>query len=566
MVDSERWTDTIHSHDVWDEDGYLMAGRNGALEGIPAGYTYLWQISLHDVSHTSIPITGLSTNRHPIINSRSVGLNLESIFGGGPAVCPRAYVQKRPAGSKALVGSDLKIIRGPGCAEFDIVRYRSKDDDEWNEAHIADPRNEDNKIIGQLTGLIHAFHNCVLQSLGNLAEDAEQFENKEVIARAIVAFIFRRIVVQDLMSRLLDRRVFEFYATRESIDVWGYLDDGHSRNSVPVELAHAVGRIGHCMVRPKYNLRENADLFLQNVFTETATRDPVQASLTQSLKKFVDWRLFFPISSSQPDKFNWSAKFDLHTAAFLNDKNWFASSDELYDGTPSVQVQDDSSVVLQATDNPTGLIYRDFVRGASVGNRSIPSIAGKLDEVIGDREIEQNGERHPLREALEELLDASQRKQIVLAGLNSLIEKAGGEPTGSLHPRKISGKRIFRFDSSGELVNSDQTPAGGTQETELDIIANDPPLLLYCICEAREARGGRLGPLASVILAETFFGAFDHRQGEQSDVISQWNDDVRKEARKVFPEKVYPRLPASMSDLIRIVKQDMAPPNGSSSG
>ncbi|MEM8812258.1 MAG: hypothetical protein AAGF59_06525, partial [Pseudomonadota bacterium] len=71
-VSADNWNAAIHSHEPWDEDGFLRDGESGILEGIPAGYTYLWQIALHDVSHTSVPVIGFKDSSRPIVNRRSV--------------------------------------------------------------------------------------------------------------------------------------------------------------------------------------------------------------------------------------------------------------------------------------------------------------------------------------------------------------------------------------------------------------------------------------------------------------------------------------------------------------
>jgi len=71
---------------VWEN-----SARPGKKGGIPAGYTYLLQLAAHDLVHTSTPIVGLSGADRPVRNLRRIGLDLETLFGGGPTVCPFAY-------------------------------------------------------------------------------------------------------------------------------------------------------------------------------------------------------------------------------------------------------------------------------------------------------------------------------------------------------------------------------------------------------------------------------------------------------------------------------------------
>lgn len=58
---------------------------------IPSGYTYLLQLVAHDIVSTSLSIAVLEGTTAGVRNARSGALRLDTIYDGGPAVCPIAF-------------------------------------------------------------------------------------------------------------------------------------------------------------------------------------------------------------------------------------------------------------------------------------------------------------------------------------------------------------------------------------------------------------------------------------------------------------------------------------------
>src|ERR1700761_6940493 len=63
---------------------------------IPSGYTYLLQFLAHDLVNTTVPFWAAADAGVSSRNTREAGLQLETLYGGGPVVCPIGF---EPAGA-----------------------------------------------------------------------------------------------------------------------------------------------------------------------------------------------------------------------------------------------------------------------------------------------------------------------------------------------------------------------------------------------------------------------------------------------------------------------------------
>jgi hypothetical protein len=152
---------------------------------IPAGYTYLLQFIAHDMVD-SVP----SFNVHDTVivpgvrNARSSPLLLDTLYGSGPEECPHAYEPPPPEATLVLIPRIRLRVgvragpppRGnPYCPFRDVARNTRQKDacgDDVNplltEAMLADPRNDTHVFISQLTVVFQLLHNHVIR----LIEDA----------------------------------------------------------------------------------------------------------------------------------------------------------------------------------------------------------------------------------------------------------------------------------------------------------------------------------------------------------------------------------------------------------
>jgi hypothetical protein len=98
---------------------------------IPSGYTYLLQLIAHDIVNSAVSLAGTGIDGFGFANSRAVPLSLETIYGGGPAVSPLTYefdknIRQHPG---KMLRSRLRFGRSrrsngatQGCPFQDIAR------------------------------------------------------------------------------------------------------------------------------------------------------------------------------------------------------------------------------------------------------------------------------------------------------------------------------------------------------------------------------------------------------------------------------------------------------------
>ncbi len=317
------------------------------------------------------------------------------------------------------------------------------------DAMVADPRNDDHLILSQMTALFHEFHNIVLdrivpagQAVGG-DRDGEAYR-QFLEARRIVALAYRRIVVHDLLRRLLDREVFAgleaallgLSTGSLSHPLFGVAPDPRR---VPVEFSHAVFRFAHSMVRPDYVLndlqaRAGRRPRLHDLLDRSSGRS---ARLTPiAVDWLIDWKYFF--ETDDGTRPNYSRRIGPDVGA----------------GTMATS----ATLFGEDAGSRYGIFHRDLVRGAGSGLRSVESLIGKLP--AGDK----------VRSNLLLLPDVRRQelKEWLLA----------------------TGFDIF------------------ASVDEADAVARNPPLYLFTLFEAaRDKCGERLGTLGSTVVAGVLLSA-----------------------------------------------------------
>lgn len=257
---------------------------------ISAGYTYLAQLLVHDVVEslglfpTTIP--GRPWRR----NGRSAPLLLDTIYGGGPVADPMLYEPERvkniPRGYFRLgtarasgQGTDLprlavgeaRDLPRMGCP-FDGRRTGEQSSAPLGAMHdrdalVNDPRNDDNAILSQLVVLFLLFHNSLLSQIeAEAADESSQKRGRHRpkrfrLARSIVTYVFRKIVFDDLLPKLLHPTVLQDYQSRP------FSADQARQRGVPIEFSHAAGRVGHAMVRQRYAFNDQGNSDVENEFS-----------------------------------------------------------------------------------------------------------------------------------------------------------------------------------------------------------------------------------------------------------------------------------------------------------
>src|SRR5215210_130173 len=116
---------------------------------LPAGFTYLAQFVDHDITFDPTTLADRESDPQALVNFRTPRLDLDSVYGLGPAVQPYLYdwTDTRPRGVRLLAGCNRHGVD-------DLPRNHQ------GRALVGDPRNDEHAIIAQLHLLFIRFHNA----------------------------------------------------------------------------------------------------------------------------------------------------------------------------------------------------------------------------------------------------------------------------------------------------------------------------------------------------------------------------------------------------------------------
>ncbi|HVY15281.1 MAG TPA: hypothetical protein VHB27_08640 [Rhodopila sp.] len=455
---------------------------------IPSGYTYFSQFVAHDMVSTRNQFWAVEKLETETQNDRSTRLRLDALYGAGPNQIPIIYA---PADDNDLSRGKLQIGRsGPIplpdgskiCPFRDIARVKVSnalhDLPGLTEALVADQRNDDHALISQLTMVFCHLHNIFIDRqvpvnaddpMFSFTHDTTALFNK---ARAATTLIYRRLVRDDLLRRLLHPAVYEFYmgTTGPVLDSLA----GSRKAGIPLEFSHGAFRFGHAMVREAYQINESTPsigLFLRDALERfSSARNVHMQPMDRSW--LVQWSNFINIpGSTDPARINLSRRIGPRCPLSL-----FG---------PEFGAIDPSS--------GRGMFYRDL-------------ISAELANLWRVNDLLEAMRRHPdLRGIVDEspLLQGKAWVEAIAAWLPQ-----GDFPGGSAGP----------WDGL-----SDQD-----KKQEIAAIAADPPLPFFVLFDAwqdPESVGCRLGRFGSILVAETLFGELrnqldvEKRPGSLSDQL-----------------------------------------------
>ena len=471
-------------------DPYLgfLNDSDGTYEGVPAGYTYLFQLASHDLVHTSLEPRAFDDYATKPRNLRGEVLALETVFGGGPIGCPHAYDRQVADGAVPLRTGlfrddslSVKTRHGPP-GDLPRARYNEHEPEELSEHYtevlIADQRNDDNNILAQLTVLFHRLYNAIVAktpvvSLGPSGISLPP-RHRARIARLATIRIYRRILRHDLLPKLMHPDVIGLYQV-----------DAPKRQlfTTDVEaLSHfgaAASRVAHSMVREKYFLRDGFPIDLRRLIS-TSSLHYVKSVPTQKSWE-IDWSLFFPEAGDIRDSTNWAMRLGPHIPTGLN------KAEAVQSVTPKY---------------PPGTPMRDLIAGKWAELRS----AKDLIDTFRHGGIGMG--------TFGEMQTSDIVNRVVQAGFQALgVQPAGNESAG------------MSFVDVGDIERT-------------------PPLTLYLTFEALSEgdRGRTYGPLGSIIIGDSFLPVF-----QQPDI----SNDSEKHAG-YLEAAVFPGDPiASMPELLR---------------
>ena len=272
--------------------------------GIPAGYTYLGQFIDHDISFDPMSMLMKQNDPEALIDFRTPQLDLDCVYGRGPADQPYMYRE-----DKFFLLSSRVLRRNTVVTKaHDLQRLNGR-------AVIGDKRNDENVIVSQLQGVFLNFHNAVAAAM---PKDAT-FEE----VQRVVRWHYQWVVLHDFLPRIVGKHMVEailphlahshgnIHETPPRLLYYKW----HNEPYMPIEFAAAAYRFGHSMVRPIYRLSTELTAGPMDEVTREVTNvsgrkfifAAVRNSGLNGFQEFpdswgIDWSLFFELNGKKLDR------------------------------------------------------------------------------------------------------------------------------------------------------------------------------------------------------------------------------------------------------------------------
>ncbi|WP_294221057.1 hypothetical protein [uncultured Shimia sp.] len=300
---------------------------NGSHLGVPAGYSYLFQLAGHDLVFSSLVPRAYDDIGGRSQNLRQEKLALETLFGGGPVVCPHAFDMKPQDGTHRLrlgkfrPAGRMSDDRLSPSADLPRNRYSADGPDAdgpFTDVLIPDSRNDDNNILAQLTAFFHAVYNMLVAQAATTpmpgTGDPIPPHHRARVARLATARLYRRILRHDLLPRIMAADILALFDATPDLQPLG-----RTPSQTNDLFAYGIARMAHSMVRPEYMLNNGVgdhilgEVDLRKIINHSSLHEPGMVPTPIDWK--IDWDLFFTATGAQlPDNFNWAIRFGPHAA------------------------------------------------------------------------------------------------------------------------------------------------------------------------------------------------------------------------------------------------------------
>jgi len=262
----------------WAELIKVLLKFDVSASDLPAGYTYLGQFIIHDLSFQGIrPSNGSQPIVDRLFSRNKPVLDLDGVYGNGLSDPAIPFNQMTGA-----------FVLGPAGAEPDSDLPR----DDAHKARIGDRRNDDNLLVAQMQVLFMRFHNRIVEDLLQSEDDPNKLFQR---AKAEVTKAYRYLVLHEFVKRLVPESVYEAIV----LEGRGKLSDPNPADpTLALEFADAAARL-HSLVRESYELNDRSGTIGFARITELTggktTRTPPGPLLEAD--DVVDWRHFFEFSN-----------------------------------------------------------------------------------------------------------------------------------------------------------------------------------------------------------------------------------------------------------------------------
>jgi len=304
---SSRLPFNASTRNLLQELGNIMGdpGRETTPDSpIPAGFTYFGQFVDHDITLDVSSSIESEVDANTIHNMRSPALDLDALYGRGPALDPYLYSFPTSGPSTAIkfqLGTNMQDgSGGPGGSagfggmrmqkDFDVPRIHNplNPPNSPNTAIIGDPRNDENLIVVQFHHAMLKFHNKVVDMLVLASFTGDIF----VEAKKIVTHHYQWAVINDFLRRICGKPAVDqaLASVRAAIN---------SAFRMPVEFSVAAYRFGHSLIRDTYWVSFNfPNASLGQIFEFNRNPQlPVRASWVVDFNAFFDTGISVPVNN-----------------------------------------------------------------------------------------------------------------------------------------------------------------------------------------------------------------------------------------------------------------------------
>lgn len=265
---------------------------------VPLGMVFFGQFIDHDITFDTTTNFSNINNPASIPNTRTVELDLDCIFGGGPEDEPFMYA-KRSDGFFLLTGkTNNNIGQGMNLEKHDLPRTGK------GVAIIGDPRNDENRVISQLQLAFIRFYNSLYEETKNLPQNAG-LSADEVYkeARKLTTWHYQWIIINEFLPTLCGQKVVsdilsngrKFYTPKQ-------------HPYIPVEFSVAAYRFGHSMIAQNIKLKPSGQA--HHVFSAQFGQGFDKIS---NQNQVIEWEAFFDFDGS----FQKAEKLDASLASVL---------------------------------------------------------------------------------------------------------------------------------------------------------------------------------------------------------------------------------------------------------
>ncbi|MER9732326.1 peroxidase family protein [Mesorhizobium sp. M0217] len=239
----------------------------------PAAYTYFGQFVFHDIVFSRIFGIPSDPAGRSLRNAVSGSLDLSGLYGRGLAVDAHLYdaasesdttLCRFPIGLPGVSDKQVKlpvngaierardVPRIDGASGFLNVCGRKRP----YHPLIGDPRNDDNLILSQLQCALMQVHNRLVDL--QMARHAVSPRNAFEQARLYLTSVYRRVIVDDYLRRILDPKVWAHFFDGEEFRGLG-VASLKPLADLPMEFTFGASRFAHSMIRDRYAVNQAFD-------------------------------------------------------------------------------------------------------------------------------------------------------------------------------------------------------------------------------------------------------------------------------------------------------------------